>query len=99
MSMHVITLHRLVGVFQSIKRIWLTRIQSLTSAGTFFFPTQVQTCSGSTHPCRHWMAATILTALKLMEHGTDHPPLAADEVNTARSFYLHFTHIPSIHDT
>jgi len=31
-------LHMIAGVFQSIKRIWLTRIQFLTFAGIFYSP-------------------------------------------------------------
>jgi hypothetical protein len=83
MSMHVITLHRLVGVVQSIKRICMTSIQYLTSAEIVFFTTKSRLVLEPTHPCRQQMAATSLNALRLLDHETDHPLLAADELNTA----------------
>jgi hypothetical protein len=51
-----------------------------------------------TQPGSQWMAVTVLTTLNLLEHESDHRPPAADEVNTAWSFHLHFTHTPSLHD-
>jgi hypothetical protein len=97
--MHVLTLHMIVGVFQSIKRIWLTRIQFLTSAGIIFFTIKSRLVMEPTRPGSQRMAATVVTALNLLEHESDHRPSAANEVNTAWSFHLHFTHTPSTHDT
>jgi len=72
MPMHVLTLHMIGGVFQPIKRIWLTRIQFLTSAGIFFFTIKSRLVMEPTQPGSQWMAATILTALNLLEHEPDH---------------------------
>jgi len=73
----------IVGAVQPIKRIWLTRIQFLTFAGIFFFTIKSKLVMKPTQPGSQWMAATVLSALNLLEHESDHRPPAADEVNTA----------------
>jgi hypothetical protein len=83
MPMHVLTLRMIVGVFQSLKRIWLTRIQFLTSAGIFFFTIKSRLVMKPIQPGSQRRAATVLTALNLLEHESDHRPPAADEANTA----------------
>jgi hypothetical protein len=71
-AMHVLTLHVTVGVFQSIKRIWLTRIQFLTFAGIFCFTTKPRLAPKPAHLGSQWKAVTVLNALNLLAHDTVH---------------------------